>query len=481
MSNERKLIITNGEKIVGNIIEKDGVFTFNYDDTWIGSKESFDMSPKIKRTLKIHSGVQVKNFLENLLPEDTIRKRIAEQNKTDDKDIFGLLEITGRDAAGALQVYSEEDFQKLKYKSSDVRTITIGELVTGIKKKGSAINFITSVGLKPSLSGAQDKIACRYDKEKGTISFPTNGGATTHILKPNSIAKDKHHKLLELSALNELVSMRLAKKILNNVPDTHFYESTERDLFIVERYDRIVDDADIKRIHQFDFCQYFGISSSDKYEVSNGGGSIGPYGIKNLLEAIRGVSEESLDAESLIDWIVFNYLIENTDSHLKNISMIFTGSGFKLAPYYDITSVGFYRDGETFLFDNHFAFLIGGISKMNDIGDYHWTLLANELGLAPGIFLEKIKSMSIKISKILNEVYIELKEEIANPKNLKGVEKILKYLGESVKEKSYRCLINTKFKVTRENCSECDKKMVAKIVKVSVLGIGPECLMKIAK
>jgi serine/threonine-protein kinase HipA len=275
MSNERKLKITSGDKIVGDIIEKDGNYTFKYDDSWISSKESFDMSPNIKRTLKIHTGVQVKNFLENLLPEDTIRKRIAEQNKTDDKDIVGLLEITGRDAAGALQVYSEEDFQKLTYKSSDVHTITIAELATGIKKRGSAINFITSVGLKPSLSGAQDKIACRYDEEEGTISFPTNGGATTHILKPNSIAKDakdakdKHHKLLELSALNELVSMRLAKKILNNVPDTNFYESTERDLFIVERYDRIVDGADIKRIHQFDFCQYFGISSSDKYEVSN--------------------------------------------------------------------------------------------------------------------------------------------------------------------------------------------------------------------
>ena len=481
MSNERKLIITNGEEIVGHIIEKDGDFTFKYNDAWIGSKESFDMSPNIKRNLKIHTGNQVKNFLENLLPEDTIRKRIADNNKTDDKDIVGLLEITGRDAAGALQVYSEEDFQKLKYKSSDVHTITIDQLASGIKKKGSALNFITSVGLKPSLSGAQDKIACRYDKKNGTISFPTNGGATTHILKPNSVAKDKHHKLLELSALNELVTMRIAKKILTNVPDTYFYESTERDLFIIERYDRLIEESDIKRIHQFDFCQYFGISSADKYEVSKSGTVFGPYGCKEILEAIKKVSEASLDADSFLDWIVFNYLIENTDSHLKNISMISTGSGFKLAPYYDITSVGFYRDGKAFLFDNHFAFLIGDISKMNDIGDHHWPLLAKELGLAPGIFLEKIRNISIKISKHLPEVFDELKYEIANVKNLKNVEKILKYIGTSVKEKSYRCLINTTHKSVREKCLECDKSLARKNSNKSVLGIGPECLMKINK
>lgn len=275
--------------------------------------------------------------------------------------------------------------------------------------------------------------------------------------------------------------MRLAKKILVNVPSTHFYESTERDLFIVDRYDRIIEETDIKRIHQFDFCQYFGISSTDKYEVSNSGGTIGPYGIKSLVEASKDVSEMSLDTDSFLDWIIFNYLIENTDGHLKNISMISTGSGFKLAPYYDMTSVGFYRDGKAFLFDNHFAFLIGGVSKMNDIGDHHWTLLAKELGLAQGIFLVKIKNVSIKISKYLPEVYIELKNEITNAKNLKGAEKILKYIGTSVKEKSYRCLINTTYKNIREKCLECDKVLATRIANKSVLGIGPECLMKIEK
>jgi serine/threonine-protein kinase HipA len=275
--------------------------------------------------------------------------------------------------------------------------------------------------------------------------------------------------------------MRLAKKVLINVPDTHFYESTERDLFIVERYDRIIGETDIKRIHQLDFCQYFGISSADKYEVSKAGTVFGPYGIKDLLKAIKDVSEKSLNADSFLDWIIFNYLIENTDSHLKNISLISTGSGFELAPYYDITSVGFYRDGTAFLFDNHFAFLVGGISKMNDIGDHHWTLLAKELGLAPGIFLERIRNMSIKISKYLPEVYNELETEITISKNLKGAEKILKYIGTSVKEKSYRCLINTPFKNVREKCLECDKGLTKKISNMSVLGIGPECLMKIEK
>lgn len=89
------------------------------------------------------------------------------------------------------------------------------------------------------------------------------------------------------------------------------------------------------------------------------------------------------------------------------------------------------------------------------------------------------EKISIEISKNLPLVHNELKKEILNPKNLKSVAKILKYLGTSAKEKSYRCLINTQYKNMSKSCSVCGKLMSSGMLKKSVLGICSGCLMKI--
>lgn len=89
------------------------------------------------------------------------------------------------------------------------------------------------------------------------------------------------------------------------------------------------------------------------------------------------------------------------------------------------------------------------------------------------------EKISIEISNNLSLVHNELKEEIINTKNLKSVAKILKYLGTSTKEKSYRCLINTPYKNMFKSCSVCGKLMSSGMLKKSVLGICSGCLMKI--
>lgn len=475
MSVERKLVVAYEDQVIGHVTEVDDIFTFTYQASWLASPDTFDIGPQFTRARTVIKGIEVKNFLENLLPEQESREKIAKNNKIDPDDIVRLLEITGRDSAGALQIFSEKEFAEFKYEPDKVRTMPIEELSEGIKKSGGGINFITEVGLKPSLSGAQDKIACRYDVAAGIIKFPLNGGATTHILKPGSRTDEKEKKILETSALNEYISMRLAKKVIQNTPETYFYESKARELYAIERYDRDVVGDKIKRIHQFDFCQYFGLSSKDKYEVSKSGSIIGDYGLKQIIEGIRQESENPQDVDKIYDWVIFNYLIGNTDSHLKNLSMISTGTGFKLAPFYDITSVSFYQNDGAFIYDNHFAFLVGGESAMNKLCDREWIKYAKDLGLSPDFFLIRIRDMSYKISAALKEVYKEVKFEIKDAKNLKSTEKILKFIGTLMEEKSIRCLKNTKLRTKDRKCKICGTDLL----KDSVLNIGTECLKKL--
>src|SRR5690606_18928607 len=155
------------------------------------------------------------------------------------------------------------------------------------------------------------------------------------------------------------------------------------------------------------------------------------------------------DSERVLDWVIFNYLIHNTDSHLKNISMIGTGSGFKLAPFYDITSVGFYQNNGTYLYDNQFAFDIGGMSKIDAICDIQWKKLAEHIGLGQDYFLVKIRDMSYEILKSLKIVQDTLMTELLESKNKTAAQKVIRFISSSVVEKVNRSLINTEFKTKK--------------------------------
>ena len=73
------------------------------------------------------------------------------------------------------------------------------------------------------------------------------------------------------------------------------------------------------------------------------------------LRIIRGRSTE---------WIIFNYLIGNTDAHAKNLSLLHSDSGVKLAPFYDLLSTEVYPET---IIDHEMAMLINGKGKYSSL------------------------------------------------------------------------------------------------------------------
>ncbi|PKN17711.1 MAG: hypothetical protein CVU71_14875 [Deltaproteobacteria bacterium HGW-Deltaproteobacteria-6] len=47
---------------------------------------------------------------------------------------------------------------------------------------------------------------------------------------------------------------------------------------------------------------------------------------------------------ALLRWAIFNFLIGNADAHAKNLAMIFTDRGPRLAPFYDLICTQVYPD-----------------------------------------------------------------------------------------------------------------------------------------
>jgi serine/threonine-protein kinase HipA len=76
-----------------------------------------------------------------------------------------------------------------------------------------------------------------------------------------------------------------------------------------------------------------------KYE-SEGGPSL-----QQCFALLQGKSiRPAADRMALLRWTIFNFLIGNADAHAKNLAMIFTDRGPRLAPFYDLICTQVYPD-----------------------------------------------------------------------------------------------------------------------------------------
>ena len=105
--------------------------------------------------------------------------------------------------------------------------------------------------------------------------------------------------------------MNLAKKSGLNVPAVSLV-GDKHPILLVERYDRKEQNGKFLRLHQEDFCQAQSFSSSLKYE-DRGGPSL----VQNYKLIKENCNQPLKSLDSYLDWIAFNLIIGNNDSHSK--------------------------------------------------------------------------------------------------------------------------------------------------------------------
>ncbi len=139
------------------------------------------------------------------------------------------------------------------------------------------------------------------------------------------------------------------------------------------------------RLHQEDFAQALGIPAVDKYEKQN------ENYMQKLFEVLRNYSAEPVsDSLKLWDICVFNYLIGNTDNHIKNLSLLY-GKDLKsvrLAPAYDIVSTLVYKSST-----EDMALYIGGQSNISEITRESFVRAAQQAGLGIKIAMKRFDVM----------------------------------------------------------------------------------------
>ncbi len=404
----RKLSVqieVNGSSVyVGDITGNDSNDAcFSYGEEYATNPESRPISISLPLERKSFDNKSTRNFFEGLLPEGFTRRCVAEWMHTDENDYLSILEGLGNECLGAIKILDE----KAEKIIPEYRKLTDSE-VKSLAREGAteSAQLVTKSHL--SLTGASGKVGLYYDEKAHQWYLPVGEAPSTHIVKQS-------HVRLKRIVANEQLCLLTAKKLGIETPESFIINmgnSNDEDiLFATKRYDRKINKTGKSinglsvpyRLHQEDFAQALGIAASAKYEKNNEG-----Y-LKKLFDLLRNYSSDPMtDQIKLWDVCVFNYLVGNTDNHIKNLSLLYSEDlkSIRLAPVYDIISTMIY-DSST----ENMALSIGDIYQIDQITRNSFEKEAAFVGLGNKMAMKRFDMLVSGFESALESAKRELTEQ----------------------------------------------------------------------
>lgn len=177
------------------------------------------------------------------------------------------------------------------------------------------VTIAQQMASKLSIQGVQPKLSVSLSVKEANFVIVSRSGK--FIIKPP-------HQQYDEVPQNEDLTMRLAKIVDIEVPLHGMIYNIDGSLsYFIKRFDRTKG----KKIAVEDFSQLLGYSRDTKYESS--------------MEQVTSVLEKHcsfplLEKTKLFRLVIFNFLVGNEDSHLKNFSLIESHHEVRLSPAYDL-------------------------------------------------------------------------------------------------------------------------------------------------
>lgn len=368
---------------VGHVdVASDGALSLRYGERWLQTAGAFPLSVTMPLRDEPYSSDVISPWLANLLPEEEQLQVLTRSLGLDQADVLAVLKEIGGDTAGALSFGEPADRSRWAYAplTQFYGTDDAEEaLERHFADLGRRPFLVGEEGVRQSLAGGQKKSALavlgldgvpvlRLPGPEDVLAIPLNGAPSTLIVKPDN-------PNLPGITENEVWCLRMAQAIGIEAAQATILKASGRTAIGVLRYDRRLGrNGQILRLHQEDFAQANGFPPGRKYER----GTLRGLDLKTLLETGRHVSAN--DALALLDQVIFNILVANTDAHAKNYSLILpVGASPRLAPLYDVSSVLSWPHVVQTLAQN-----IAGKKRAPDaVAARHWEAVAREIGYRP--------------------------------------------------------------------------------------------------
>ena len=371
----------------------EGHCKLRYEVNW--KLTGFPLSPALPFNEQFESSAII-NFLKNLFPEGEAFNALLDLNRISKENIYAIISAIGHDTSGALVFANEPPSTTFE----NLRKITEQELVTRLNSYNTRDLILWDDKYRLSVAGVQNKLNILQTKN-GDMFLADGKYASTHILKFAS-------KETPLITVNEYFCMKLAKLVELPVAEVNLKKIGSHNILIVHRFDRMNVKNTIRKAHLVDGCQVLNLPPQFKYEQNFGSGR----DVKHIRD---GVSLRKLfdftdqcyipgqEKQFILDWLIFNIFIGNSDAHGKNISFFVGKNLYKLAPFYDLLSVVFEANNNN-LFETGLAMAIGENFDINNVKAYDFICLAEEVGIPFKQLKNRLFRMYEKILSSLSKI-----------------------------------------------------------------------------
>ena len=364
----------------GTLVSEHGRLQFCYATTYLNQPGAQALSYTLPLRAEPYTGGEVVAFFSNLLPDESVRVRLAQYLGISPGNIFALLKRIGEDCAGAVALVPAER-EARAHADAEFKVLSEPEAHAVLAALPERPLNVGAEDFHISGAGAQDKlVAC---VQNGHVVLPLNGTPSTHIIKPGIPRFPE-------SVFNELYCMRLAKACRLSVAECSVLRVHGIPYYVTTRYDRQQESGKVLRLHQEDFCQLLGYEPSVKYESEGG---------PRLLQCFQLLREIALPAADIIEFlrrIIFIFLIGNGDAHAKNFSILYMGKANRLAPAYDLISTAVYPNLPPKL-----AMKIDGRNHFDWITRGKFLRMGEKAGLRNHLVNAEIDKLLAQLSKIL--------------------------------------------------------------------------------
>jgi serine/threonine-protein kinase HipA len=340
----------------------------------------------------LYGDEECRAFIANLLPEGDWRGMLCRRLGLPPNDDFGLLRQLGHDCAGAISF----DEPSPEPAGGAYTPLGEAELRRWLKDPLARPSPQEAPGLRRALSGAQDKLILHL--AEGEPYLCERGAPSTVILKPDIAGGFKG---VELSALNELFCMQLARMVGLRAPHSFWFAGA----YAVERFDRAFAGSRLGRLHQEDFAQLLGVPPAAKYDIT----------WRDCFAVVKQHLGNAVAArQELVERMLFNLLIGNADAHGKNFAVLFAENGATLAPAYDLLCTQAYP-----ALSEAFVMKLGPARRQDELTPLAWQQVAKEADLP----LEWLKQRGVELSSAVQLALRELPSQVSaqNPSLLADI------------------------------------------------------------
>lgn len=377
-------VYLSGEHI-GTLTQDTAGVSFAYNERALDEPARCALSVRLPVRREVYPHHRAAPFFDNLLPEGDARALLAQAAKYDPSDVQGLLGAIGGECAGAVSLWPTGEAPASVAEYVPCSAADLEQLFTDPDARAFTQAHVMG---RQSMSGAQNKLVLL---RRGTsYALPRRGAPTNVLLKRE---RSRYPGLVQ----NELASLRLMAAAGVPVADATAPVGMPG-LFESRRYDRVAEGEMLTRLHQEDFCQATGKLPRQKYQRQGG-----PTLADLATVIVRHSAEPLIDLERLTRWVLANVCLGNNDAHAKNLSLLYTPGGPRLAPAYDVVCTLAYP-----ALDQEFSLALGGVYTLDAMTGAAFRKLARTLQMSHGHLRHLLDDVTTRLRERVDAVCDEV-------------------------------------------------------------------------